>query len=339
MKKFLAALLAATLSVTMVACGGGNGGTTGDEGGDKKPPVEDTGYGTLTVSDTYAWLGDYPATEIALNFSKPDKAETVSYEYDQTVISIDETNKTITALKEGSTEVTASSEHFETTFTVTCETVDTNSADKAFSLTEHANGDPKGWDNRVRAFESEWDTKGHNNITTLFIGDSFFDCSYFWSTFYTDYEGKDALCWGIGSTTTYVWETITNRLLVETSPKNIVMHCGTNNVYDLHRSADDITSGLERLFTLMHDRVPSANLYWFNIPQRYPSNIELEKIAEEANARFTAWAEGRKWLTIMDTRSKYDITKTRSDGLHPNADGYKLFMEELAKTNIKMINS
>lgn len=332
MKKFLAALLAATLSVTMLACGDGN--TSGGDPGGNEPPV-DTDYGTLSISDSYAWLGDYPATEIALNFSKPDKAEALSYEYDETVITIDETNKTITALKEGTAEVAVSSEHFETTFTVTCETVDTNSPDKAFSLTEHANGNPKGWDNRVRAFETEWDTKGHNNITTLFIGDSFFDCSYFWSSFYTDYAGKDALCWGIGSTTTYVWETITDRLLVNTSPKNIVMHCGTNNVYDLRRSADDITSGLERVFTLMHDRIPSAKLYWFNIPNRY--DTELEKVAEEANERFTAWAEGRKWLTVIDTRSKYRVDM-RSDGLHPNSDGYKLFIDELAKTNIKMIN-
>ncbi|MCH5165026.1 MAG: SGNH/GDSL hydrolase family protein [Clostridiales bacterium] len=345
MKKITAMFLAAATAIAFVGCGG-PGGTKEPEKPEDPP---DNDYGTLTVSDTYAWLADYeskefpplydyPATEFVLNFSKPEKAEAVSYEYDSTAIELDERAHTVKALKNGITEVKVTSEHFETTFNVICETVNKDREDKGYSLTKHRNGDPKGWDARVRNFQTSWSDNGHNDITTVFIGDSFFDSSAFWTSFYTDYNGKDALCFGIGGTTTCSWETIIYEFMSRISPKNVVMHCGTNDVYDLGRSADEITSSLERIFSVMHDFMPDASLYWFNIPKRYPGEAAKEAVSEAANARFAKWAEGRDWLTVMDTRATLGIDKVLQDGLHPNADGYKMFMDALAKTKIKIYN-
>lgn len=346
MKKILSVFLAAATAIAFAACTGGGAPVVPDD-----PTGEtDNDYGTLTVSDTYAWLADYdsteypplydyPATEFVLNFSKPEKAETVSYEYDDTVIELDEKNRTVKALQNGTTEVKVSSEHFNATFNVICETVDKDRADRAYSLTRHANGDMKGWDGRVRNFQNAWEVSGHNDVTTVFIGDSFFDTSGFWTTFYSDYAGKDALCFGIGATTTCSWETIIYDFMSRISPKNVVMHCGTNDVYDLSRSADEITSSLERIFSVMHDFMPDTTLYWFNIPKRYPGDAAKEAVSEEVNARFAEWAQGRKWLTVMNTRATLTIDKVKEDGLHPNAAGYKMFMDALAKANIKMYNS
>lgn len=345
MKKFFAAFLAAATAVALVGCGGGGGLQEAPDG-----PPSDGGnddYGTLTVSDTYAWIADYesaeftptcdyPATEFVLRFSKPEKAEAVSYEYDNTAIELDESARTVKALKNGTVSVKVSSEHFETTFDVICETVNKDREDNAYSLTRHKNGNLKGWDNRIRAFEAEWREKGHNDVTTVFIGDSFFDASAFWTSFYTDYGGKDALCWGIGSTTTCSWETAIYSFMYRMSPKNVVMNCGTNDVYDLGRSADEITSSLERIFSVLHDFMPDTSLYWFNIPKRYPGEAQKEAVSEQVNARVAAWAAGRKWLTVMDSRSQLSFDKVKEDGLHPNDEGYKMFMETLVKNNIKL---
>lgn len=338
MKKISAIFMAAALAVCMTGCVGpsGNGGT----GNGGQPPVA-SDHGTLSVADTYAWI-DYPAVEFVLDFSKPDKAEALEYEYDDTKIELDETAHTVRALAAGKTTVKATSEHFQATFEVTCEEVNKDREDKAYSLSQHANGDPKGWDSRVKNFENDWNYSGSDGVTTLFIGDSFFDVG-FWKSFYGDYSGKDALCWGIGSTTTCSWETVTETLLYKISPKNVVMHIGTNNNYDLGMDADELTSSLERLFALMHDKMPDTKMYWFNITRRFHDssqeiNRRREATAEEVNARFTAWAQGRPWLTVIDTRSKLIVDKILSDGVHPNADGYEIFVEELAKTDIKIYN-
>lgn len=359
MKKAIAALLALTLAP--FALGACHEGTDEPGPGQNPPSVTDPDnpdkpitpdnpsdpgdeYGTLSVCDTYAWLGadgaEYPATEFVLNYTKtPPKGEMLTYEYDKAVIELDENKHTVKALKAGSTTVRAESAHYSAEFKVTCEVIDKDTPDKAYNLYEHANGDLKGWDTRVRTFESEWDSVGINNSTTVFVGDSFFDQSGFWKSFYVDYAGKDVLCWGIGSTTTCSWETITDTLLYKTSPKNLVMHCGTNNVFDLHQSADVVVSSLERIFTLMHDRMPATKLYWFNITARYHGGAtEGNAITAEINERLAEWAVGRKWLTVIDSRPKLGIFAITADGVHPNEDGYKIFMDELAASGIKINN-
>ncbi len=349
MKKFTAALLALTLAP--FALGACNNGKTPDSPPDKppvtdpdNPPKPDDEYGTLSVCDTYAWLGAdgaaYPATEFVLRYTKtPPAGEALAYEYDASVIELDEAKRTVKAKKAGSTTVRVASEHYSAEFTVTCEVIDKNTPDKAYDLYQHANGDLKGWDGRVRAFEGEWNSAGINNSTTVFVGDSFFDESWFWKSFYVDYAGKDVLCWGIGSTTTCSWETIVDALLYKTAPKNIVMHCGTNNVFDLRQSADTVVSSLERTFTLMHDRMPAAKLYWFDITARYHSGAtEGNAVTAEVNERIAEWAQGRKWLTVINSRPKLGIFAITADGVHPNADGYKIFMDELAASCIKINN-
>ncbi|MCM1441399.1 MAG: SGNH/GDSL hydrolase family protein [Roseburia sp.] len=326
-KKILAAslCLAAVAGMFLCSCGSSNTG-----GGDEK------NYGTLSVADTYCWLGDYPPTEFVLNYSVVNVNEKPEFVYDNTMIELDAEKYTVKALKEGKTTVKVTTEHLSAEFDVICESVDKDTEDKRFSLTNHANGDLKGWDTRVNNFENEWKQEGRNKSTTLFIGDSFFDCTGFWKTFYTDYEGKDALCWGIGSTTTYSWETICDKLLYKTAPKNVVMHCGTNCVYDIKESADNIVSSLERLFTMMRSAMPSTNFYWLNITKRFNGDTEKESIAEEVNARFTEWAKGRKWLTVIDTRSKLKIDNIQLDGVHPNASGYEKIVNEIANSGIKI---
>lgn len=289
-------------------------------------PEEDgqTEYGTLSIADTYAWIG-YPPSEFNPVFGNPESAEPLSYEYDESKISVSAVNHTATAYQTGEVEVRAYSEHYETTFTVICEEVDTG--DSAFYPRDE-------WTARAQGYRADW-RDANNGKTTVFIGDSFFDSGYFWTDFYSDYNGKDALCWGIGSTTTYTWETLIMEHMSDISPKNIVMHCGTNSVYDILRDADQVTSSLERLFTIIHDRMPRTQLWYFTITHRiYTGAAERRPIVDQINARIIEWAKGKSWLTVLDSCSQMKFDMIKPDGIHPNENGYDLFNRMLAESGI-----
>ena len=95
----ITALLVAAACFSVAACGG------------KK---ED--YGTLTIQDMTLVQGE--SSNVIYQFSDPDKSEEITYSFDGNDIDIK--NDTVTALVGGKTvEVTAKTEHHETTFTVT----------------------------------------------------------------------------------------------------------------------------------------------------------------------------------------------------------------------------
>lgn len=287
-------------------------------------------YGNLSITDVYAWI-DYPSTQFNAVFDNPDKAEPLTYSYDNTAIEIDEENNTVKALKTGTFKVEVKSEHFSTSFNVYCERVDRSN--EVFAV-------DSVWWNRVDGFKKEWQDKGHEGRTTLFIGDSFFDSQSFWKTFYDDYSSFDALCWGIGSTTTYTWEVLTDSLLKDCVAKNIVMHCGTNTVYDDRSSAEETISSLQRMFTLMHDRLPDTKIYWFTITHRiYDGAEELYPIVEKANQAMIDWAKGKDWLVVIDSNPNIKYWHILPDGIHPNADGYGVFMDMLSASDIEMASA
>ena len=95
----LTALLVAVACVPFAACG------------EKK-----TDYGTLTVEDITLTEGEQ--TNGVYEFSIPEPADEISYEFEGTDIEIE--NDVVTAIKGGAVvTVTAKTEHHETTFTVT----------------------------------------------------------------------------------------------------------------------------------------------------------------------------------------------------------------------------
>lgn len=311
-KRFAAVLAALGMAAFGLAgCAGGD-----PDGGDTPA--------TLKISDTYAWIG-YPATEFTPVFSDPEKAEELSYSYDESLISLSPEDHTVTALAEGTATVTVTSESYSTTFQVFCESVD--KTDEAFALTTSR----YDAESRAKNFEFDWAANGHDGQTTIFIGDSFFDIA-FWDTFFTDYyAGKDALIWGIGSTTSYTWESLTTRLLANTAPRNLCMHIGTNDIYDLERTAAQTLSSLQRMFTLMHSVLPDTHIWYFSITQRtYVGADERYPTVNEVNEKMIEWCEGKSWITLLDTSPQIKWYMLR-DGIHPNSDEYGVFTEALEK--------
>ncbi|MBO5702367.1 MAG: hypothetical protein J6S71_08005, partial [Clostridia bacterium] len=236
-------------------------------------------YGTLTIDDVFAWVG-YPESIILPVFSNEEHKEALTYEYDTSALTIDAEKNTVTALKKGVHEVTAKSEHFSATFNVRIEEV--NTADKKFSAKDFA----AAAEQRAKI----WKDNGTDGQTTIFIGDSFFDTA-FWTGFYTaEYVGKDALCLGISATTTYDWEEWVTGWLSETKPKSIVMHVGTNNVYDDGDTVNNALSAYQRLFTIMHKQFPETHIYWFGVTQRAYDNLKIGYV-ERINATMKKWCD------------------------------------------------
>lgn len=282
----------------------------------------DVARGDLNIDPVYAWV-DYPLSKIIPVFSLPEYAEHLEFEYDTSALSIDPKTYEITAFKDGVYNVNATSEHFNESFKVIIEKINKNSSKYSASSFENQAA------NRLQ----QWKNRGTDEKTTIFIGDSFFDTS-FWSDFYIEsYFAKDALCLGISSTTTYDWEEwITDGWLSQTSPKNIVMHIGTNNVYDDADGISSALSALQRMFLLMHKQFPDAQIYWFGITQRADDNTKIGYVST-INERMKKWCDGQDFITYIDTPSliSNDMLKDR---IHPKVENYSVFVEELSKTDI-----
>lgn len=280
-------------------------------------------YGTLFIEDVTAWIG-YPPSDFTVGYSRPETASgrEISYEYDDSMIELDAQAKTIRALKAGETTVRAGDGVLQTQFSVVCA-----EADK--SGNEYNTAD---YDAYAAQLAVQWEQRGNEGQTTLFIGDSFFDTRYFWTDFYRAYEGKDALCFGISSTTTYDWEVFAEETFAGVRPKNIVVHLGTNNIYDDAKAAEETCLALRRLFTLLRDRFGGAHIYYFGISVRSYGTEEIGR-TRQVNADISAWCGPRDWITYIDTPTRLATDMLR-DGVHPKLEYYSVFTDALAETDI-----
>lgn len=283
-------------------------------------------YGALLIDDLYAWVG-YPASPIDIEFEFEQYKEELTFEYDKTKLEVDEEKLTVKALAAGEFIVTASSEHFNTSFVVTCESVNKNAACYNTS----------SYNDYVASLKNKYLSDGNDGSTTLFIGDSFFDVRWFWTEFYKTYAGKDALCCGISSTTSYDWEIFTESFLKFTNPKNIAMHIGTNNVYDDQNDVNQAVSALQRMFLVMHEALPDTEIYWFNISQRSYDNDKISKVYS-INSAMKQWCENRSWLTYVDTSSKF-TNEMLKDNIHPKPEYYSVFVNALNDTDIEIMDA
>ncbi len=273
----------------------------------------------LEIHDVYAWVGFTPSDII------PKTAEDISYddiffEYDKSKIRISKADMTIEALEPGDTTVRAYTEKYETFFTA-----------KAREIKKNKNGTSLIDSNaeHLRNMRRIWDRLGTNGKTTIFIGDSFFD-TRFWQTFYRDLDGYDAVCIGLGGATTYDWEILPDTLLLDVNPKNAVINIGTNNVYAANENADDTTSGIIRMLSALHEKMPDTKLYYFGISYRNDGGENPEKLAiiREVNENVSDWCSTRDYITFIDIYSSI-TSNLLTDGLHPTVEGYKVFINAL----------
>lgn len=278
----------------------------------------------ISVSDMYAWVG-YPPSEISPVLADEIASETVEYQYDESKISIE--NGCVTALEECDTEVTATAGGYSATFIVTCKAVD---------RTQHLYYMHDDWEAAATTFRAQWNAYGTDRRTTLFIGDSFFDCRYFWTDFYDTYGAYDAQCFGIGGTTSHTWELLADTLLKDVYAKNIVVNVGNNNVYNDCTETEQTVEDLQRFFTLLHGRMPDAEIYFYSITARnFDNALDPRRTVRETNDAMADWCAGKSWITFLDLQNVMTADKL-FDNIHPYLYNYCYFTDALAQTNIQI---
>ena len=176
------------------------------------------------------------------------------------------------------------------------------------------------------AQQTKWVESGNSGKTTVFIGDSFFDEKLFFNTFGTLYQGKDALCMGVASTTTYDWKNYANGWLGDVQPKNLVVNIGTNNIYDDKDLTMETVMALQDMFAVLKNKMPNTTFYWFSISQR--RDTAYADRVTSVNAIMQAWCNEND-VVYVETPLVDPATQT-SDGLHPSTacyEQYKLALE------------
>ncbi len=186
---------------------------------------------------------------------------------------------------------------------------------------------------------AEYAASGVDGSTTLFVGDSFFDIS-FWDNFYTDLDGYDAMIAGIGGSTAEDWENYFSYglFLDGIAPKNLVFNIGNNDIFNDQLSAADAQTTMTRLYTRLHAAMPETKIYVFSITARQGSYITdaTEEAMYELNGAMYDWCEAQgDWITYVDI-SGYDMTLT--DDIHPADEHYNnVFLPALIEAGCEMV--
>ena len=321
--KFFVLGLLLLLGVVCAACGE-NGGNDGN--GTVENP-----YGNLAIEDVKVCINadkNFTFADIKPVFTVPEKAEDLTYTYDETALKIE--NNVVTPLKRTDKiyKVVAKSEHFEADFKVEVEYIRWSGE----GATLESNFDVSKYPVAARTATC----KAVNESTTLFLGDSFMD-DYFIGDYMKTYAAdKEVLNAGMSSTTSYHWERAYKEIIGATAPKNIVFHIGTNNFYDLRDAEEDTQESLKRLMMYVHTSYPTSNIYWFNITQR--KDTAYAQSVSATNTVMANWCAQYDWITCVDTCSKISGGLLRDDGVHPLTESYKVFTDALVNAGCEIVN-
>lgn len=204
---------------------------------------------------------------------------------------------------------------------------------------------------RANKLSTYLDGKNVNNVDALFVGDSFFNPGSpyggtgngYWSDFYTTWANKNAYTVGISSAVTEDFEALLFRLVVKYNPKNVVLHIGTNDIFDAHESKDKIAERIKTLVTHIREYLPETNIYWFTIePRGNQSGSDNENI-KYINSEITGFAGDKDYFTVLDSYSwcfnANGSVNTRffRDGVHPLLANYKKYVQCLVDTGFAVI--
>lgn len=248
--KILPLALVLALSIGTFAACDGNQSDQSDNFGQMQTD-ETNGYGYLCIEDQTVYINtdrNYTFAEITPVFTVPDKAEELTYTYDTEEIKIE--NDIVTPLKREDTTVNvrAESEHFSTTFRVTVDYIPLTGleADPWYDISDFTT--------KISANATRCSAVTDN--TTIFLGDSFMDDSFIGEYMASYAADKNVLNAGVSSTTSYHWEAMYSDIIGETSPKNIVIHLGTNNFYNIRASVEQTEESLIRLSSICTRVIP-----------------------------------------------------------------------------------
>ena len=309
---------------------------SGETGDDDDSNQDD--FGTMTINDLTIY-SNFPNRPI-VEFSNPDYkvlTKDIIFTYDEESILFD--GECFKALKINQTvKVTAETPYHTTEFNVITKDYVTACKDE---------NNATAYLDRVNQKLNYWKNNGAATNGTLFIGDSFFD-TQFWSNFYTLYKGNNAYTNGVSSSTTTDWEIWASTLVYPLNPENIVMHCGTNNLYDDKETAAQTIENTKRLLDTIHYHLPNTKIYYFAIePRTYGigtstfDSVTYSKILT-VNKAMKKYCEDNDYMVFLDvTENCYtsEMVVNSSffrDGVHPTLENYIVYAEALEKAGLNL---
>lgn len=322
------------LTGTMFSCGGNSTSTSSSKESSSVSESQiseissssssSVDYGTVKFNDIYVYDNDYDHVTIRPIFSNEDLGSKEIFEYEVMNESICyiEDNQVI-YLSEGMTKVIAKSEHLNGTFVV--------HAKKNYDFISKANQHHKRVGN------------SYNDGDTLFLGDSFFE---FWQngtgiskTFNEVFADYKVFNIGISATTTHDWRAMNYKIVSLTSPKNIVVNIGINNVDDDHEIGVQCANNIKMMLMDYLEEFPQTNIYYLSITKCSGVFANNWSNHEKSNALIKDYCQDNNRLFYLDVMALYgdDVSKYQQDGLHPNQAGYDLF-EKIIKDNVPLEN-
>ena len=279
-------------------------------------------YGTLTIANITTYNGFYAkATPV---FST--ESESISYSFDTSKLSV--SGNTFTGKSVGTFTVTATTAHLSTTFNVTVK--DTDYLDRG----GYQNGST-GFLSTFNSFNENLKNYAHDSgELAMFIGDSFFDSRYFFTDFYERFAYENAFTLGVSSSKADQWEWYIQKLYAE-NPKTIVIHIGTNDIFDGGQNANQVTETLKRLFNSIKENLPNTQVYWFSIePRRAASDANGNAIAVTVNNNIKSYLSSNNVAVYMDSYTFFNANQNDTyyrDTVHPTTPlGYDKLMEILS---------
>ncbi len=315
-------------SLTMFGCSPNSQSSSSVTNGSSTNTIsENVDYGTLTFEDMKIYM-NYPGVAPLPIFSNAtynnleitysiNNEEAVKYE-NGVFIPLKVNHRVL---------VTATTKYHSTTFKIQTANMDYEDA-----VTNH---------------ENNWKNNGSVTESTLFIGDSFFD-TYFWSDFYSTYGKYNTRTHGIGGTTTTDWEVFASRLVYPVNPKNIVMHCGTNNLFDDIKTSEQTINDTTRLLGTLHEKLPNTKFYYFGIEPRSAAirGLSFEDTIQrihDTNAGIIEYCnDNSDWLVYLDSPAlcynedgsvKHNFFR---DGCHPTIESYAYYVDLLEQAGLVM---
>ena len=208
-------------------------------------------------------------------------------------------------LSEGRTDVIATSEHFSYKFIV--------GASQTFNYSSMA-----------RSMNNLVDRDGLDENLTVFLGDSFFDFwrnginnVTKWENYYSEYK---AINIGIGGTKTHDWRAMNKNIVCKTSPKNIIINLGTNNLNG-GELANQTFLNMRDLLEDYQYYFPDAKIYIFTVTRCTGALSVNWSKAQQYNQKLKDYAETKDAITVLDVAERFGLDYQdylASDGLHLN---------------------
>ncbi len=304
--------------------------------------------GTMSISDVIVATKE-SGRYIPVIFSKKDFSVPLTYTFEGNDISISE-NGFITVNNVGKeVTVTATNEQcgFEDTFVV-------KTYDKIYDYVStnfdtnlaKSNNFSSRYETHKADIEAKLDKK---TPSIVFVGDSFFDAGRynapgsFWSDFYTKYfPGMNAYSFGVGGTRS---EEITDWIsaIAPYAPQTLVIHVGTNDIYDLNKDGQRTAQDIVDMLATAHNALPNTHIYYISV--EYRTAAKAGNIYEDiSNAAAKAYCDNTNNVTYLDSLPYFTTTGVSSggvidanklrDSVHLKLENYSVYIDLLKNAGV-----